>query len=64
MKIAYDVTTDTVYIKFKGNRINESNKDKNDNIIIDYAADGSVVGIEILDASKKFASVPVEFDFI
>jgi len=63
MKVTYDIETDCVYIKFQTKKIGESNADKNGNIFIDYAADGTVVGIEILNASKKM-SLPVELDYI
>ena len=52
MKIKYDKEVDILYIKFSDLQINESDEDK-PGIILDYAQDGSVVGIEILNASIK-----------
>ncbi|WP_295653292.1 DUF2283 domain-containing protein [uncultured Mucilaginibacter sp.] len=63
MKVTYDKETDALYIQFKAEKINESDEDKNGVMIIDYAADGSVIGIEVLNASEKL-SLPVELDFI
>jgi uncharacterized protein YuzE len=63
MKVTYDKEVNAVYIQFKDESISESDEDKNGGIIIDYAADGSVVGIEVLNASEKL-SLPVEPDYI
>ncbi len=52
MKVKYDKEVDILYIKFNDQLINESDEDK-PGIILDYAADGSVVSIEILNASIK-----------
>ena len=51
MKITYSSDVDVLYIKLRDGEIDES--DEVDGIIFDYSADGSVVGIEILDASKR-----------
>jgi uncharacterized protein YuzE len=52
MKVKYDKEVDVLYISFSENKINESDEDK-PGIILDYDKQGSIVGIEILDASKK-----------
>ena len=52
MKVKYDKEVDTLYIKLNDQPIIESEEDK-PGVILDYAKDGSVVGIEILDASLK-----------
>ena len=52
MKIKYDKETDIVYISLSSQKIEESDQEKQD-IILDYAADGQIVGIEILNASSK-----------
>jgi uncharacterized protein YuzE len=52
MKIKYDKETDIVYISLSSQKIAESDQEKQD-IILDYAADGQIVGIEILNASSK-----------
>jgi len=52
MKIKYDKETDIVYISLSSLKIAESDQEKPD-IILDYAEDGQIVGIEILNASSK-----------
>ena len=52
MKIKYDKETDIVYISLSSQKIAESDQEKQD-IILDYEADGQIVGIEILNASSK-----------
>lgn len=61
MKVKYDKEVDIVYMTFSKNKITESNEDK-PGIIIDYDKDGFIVGIEILDASKKMKS-PGKFEY-
>ncbi len=52
MKVEYDSTNDLMNIEFlPGEPIAESMEV--DGIIIDYAEDGSIVAIEILDAAKR-----------
>lgn len=50
MRVLYDPETDTVDIVLNDRQIIESDETR-PGVIIDYAADGSVVSIEILDAS-------------
>lgn len=52
MRIKYDKETDIVYISLSSRQIIESDQEKPD-IILDYAEDGQIVGIEILNASSK-----------
>jgi uncharacterized protein YuzE len=52
MKIKYDKETDIVYISFSSLKIAESDQEK-PGIILDYAENGQIVGIEILHASSK-----------
>ena len=52
MKIRYDKETDIVYISFSSLKIYESDQEK-PGIILDYSADGQIVGIEVLNASSK-----------
>lgn len=51
MKVTYDATVDVLRILFSDALIAESDEDKSD-VILDYADDGSIVGMEILHASK------------
>lgn len=52
MKIKYDKETDTIYIRLSSLDIYESDQEKS-GIILDYSESGEIVGIEILNASKK-----------
>ena len=52
MKVKYDKEVDVLYILLSEKKIKESDEDK-PGIIIDYDKEGAVVGIEILDASKR-----------
>jgi len=52
MMVKYDKTVDVLYIVFSENEISESDEDK-PGVILDYDSTGGIVGIEILDASKK-----------
>jgi uncharacterized protein YuzE len=62
MKIRYDKEVDVLYFVFSKNKIKESDEDK-PGIILDYDKDGSIVGIEILDASKKMKNpTKVEYE--
>lgn len=52
MKVTYDQEVDIVRIILNDTSIEESDEDK-PGIIIDYDSAGGVVGLEILDASKR-----------
>ena len=52
MKVTYDPEVDVLRILLSSAPIEESDEDK-PGIILDYDKDGNVVGLEILDASKR-----------
>ena len=52
MKVTYDPETDILRIIFSSTRIEESDEDK-PGVILDYDKDGNIVGLEVLDASKR-----------
>jgi uncharacterized protein YuzE len=52
MKITYDPEVDVLRILFSNTQIEESDEDK-PGVILDYDKDGNIVGLEILDASKR-----------
>jgi len=52
MKISYDPEVDAAYIRFKEGKFEVTTQRLTEEIAINYAPDSSVVGIEILDASK------------
>ena len=51
MKVKYDRQTDILYIRLSDIAIDESDEDKG-GMILDYSANGQLVGIEVLNASK------------
>ena len=61
MKITYYVETDTLRIVLSEVAIDESDEDK-PGVILDYDAGGNVVGMEILDASKRM-EIPERVEF-
>ena len=61
MKVTYDAGLDVLRIVLSDAPIAESDEEK-PGTILDYAQDGSVVGLEILDASKH-VSKPAEVDY-
>ena len=52
MKVTYDTEADILRILFSQTAIEESDEDK-PGVIIDYDKDGNIVGLEVLDASKR-----------
>lgn len=59
MNVTYDPRTDTLSIVLRPDPVAESDEDK-PGVILDYDAAGQLVGIEILDASRRvpdFASI-------
>ncbi|MBZ0254166.1 MAG: DUF2283 domain-containing protein [Candidatus Methylomirabilis sp.] len=52
MKVTYDDEVDVLRIILSNAQIEESDEDK-PGVILDYDKDGNVVGLEILDASKR-----------
>ena len=52
MKVKYDKEVDVLYITFSQDPIKESDEEK-PGIILDFAENGSIVSIEVLNASKQ-----------
>jgi len=52
MKVVYDPETDILRVTFRSAPVDESDEDK-PGVILDYDKDGNIVGLEILDASKR-----------
>ncbi len=55
MKVTYDPEVDVVRVVLRNAPIEESDEEK-PGVILDYDKDGNVVGLEILDASKRVES--------
>ena len=52
MKVTYDPEVDVLRIVLSDNAIAESDEER-PGVILDFDADGNVVGLEILNASKR-----------
>jgi uncharacterized protein YuzE len=52
MKVTYEPDVDVLRVLFSNAPIAESDEDK-PGVILDYDKDGAIVGLEILDASKR-----------
>jgi uncharacterized protein YuzE len=60
MKVTYDKDADALYIQFNDKDVADACADSNNQLMIDYAADNSVVGIEVLNISQK-VDMPLSF---
>jgi uncharacterized protein YuzE len=52
MKVTYDSEVDVLRILLSNRPIEESDEEK-PGVVLDYDMDGNIVGLEILDASKR-----------
>ena len=52
MKVTYDPEVDVLRIIFRSAPIEESDEDK-PGVILDYDAEGNIVGLEVLNASRR-----------
>ena len=57
MRITYDTEVDTLYIRFIETTV--TTKHVAEGIAVDYASDGRIAGIEILDVRKRFGDPEV-----
>jgi len=55
MKTIYDAESDALYVRFADASVFES-EEVADGVVLDFDADGRIVAIELLDASKHVAS--------
>ena len=56
MKLSYDPDADSLWIRWNDSPIDESDEIE-PGIILDYDLDGDVVGVEIMNASKKIQNL-------
>ena len=61
MKATYDPETDTLTLVFRDDKVEESDEEK-PGLILDYDKDGRLIGLEILDASRRVQN-PKTFEF-
>jgi uncharacterized protein YuzE len=61
MKVIYDRDTDSLTVIFAETPVVESDEDK-PGIVLDYDADGNLVSLEILDASRR-VNVPGKIEY-
>jgi uncharacterized protein YuzE len=54
VKATYDPKSDTLTLELKPGPVAESDEGK-PGVILDYDADGDLIGIEVLDASRRVA---------
>jgi uncharacterized protein YuzE len=60
--VKYDVQTDTLRIRFSDKPVAESDEEKQ-GVILDYDEEGNILGIEILNASRRMPNPQViEYD--
>jgi uncharacterized protein YuzE len=52
MRISYDAEVDALYIRLVDDTPEVTTRQISEDVAIDYAPDGAVVGIEVLDASQ------------
>ena len=64
MRVRVDHAADAVYLNLTDRRIEES-EEVAEGVVVDYDADGRIVGIEVLDASRRTGdpSVLKQFSF-
>jgi uncharacterized protein YuzE len=55
MKTVYDAEADALYVRFADASVVES-EEVADGVVLDYDADGRIVAIELLDASRHVAA--------
>jgi len=64
MKVKYNKGADVLIIRFSGRKVAESDEPA-PGVIVDYDKDGNIVGIEVLDASRRVeAPLKIEYEVI
>lgn len=64
MKVKYDKENDILYIRLSNNPVIDSDSEK-PGIVLDYDSEQNIVGIEMLNASKKMERpMKVEYEIL
>ena len=53
MRVTYDPDVDALYIRLLDGQFEVTTSRLTDDVAVDFAPDGEVVGIEVLDASRR-----------
>ena len=53
MKLTYDPEANAAYLRFKDERVEVETHEISDCVLIDIAPDGTIVGIELLNANEQ-----------
>jgi len=63
MKVKYDKDQDILYVSFSDEAVFESDEEKK-GLILDYSANGHIIGIEVLNASRQVGNpAKVEYEY-
>lgn len=60
MKVTYDAEVDALYIRLSDEPAEVITQRLSEEVAVNYAPDGRIVGIEILDASEYIAGLKTE----
>jgi uncharacterized protein YuzE len=60
MKVMYDPEVDALYIRLSDEPVEVTTQRLSEEVTINYAPDGRIVGIEILDASEYISGLKTE----
>ena len=67
MQILYDVNTDLLYIRLDDQKQSVINRRVSEDMVLDIGAGDKIVGIEILDASRRLSLerlLPVKYQIL
>lgn len=59
MKVNFDAEADALYVRFSESEIVET-VEVRPGVMLDYDADGKIVGLEILDTAKNLAAADLK----
>ena len=62
MKVTYDHEVDAMYVRFSDDKSDHQQELNDGDIILDVAADGRIIGMEMLDATKNYGRDILEFN--